>query len=181
MKRLLAATVLALSSIVGAAPPPPRPTVPAVKPKPTPVPRICPDPAAVAFSSRVVVQQPGGGEIELSGVVHNRGNAAFVSRPGQAEVQILTSRPPGEAPLVLARKALFNLQAAQSISIQFRRAWPRNVQFPPTFSLVISYDPDILFDGNPQNDDCTQANNQMDLAGAVIDHEWPNPVSGRAR
>jgi hypothetical protein len=181
MKRILAATVLALSPVLGAAPPPPRPTAPAVKPKPKPIPRTCPDPAVVYLSSRVVANQPGGELIELTGQIINRGNAPFVSRAGQAEVQILVSRPQGAAPLVLARKALVDLPAGHGAPLQVRRAWSRNVQFPPTFSLLISYDPDILQDENLQNDDCTQTNNQVDLAGAVIDHEWPNPVFGRPR
>ena len=67
MKKIVAATVLALSPIAGAAPPPPRPTHSIVKPTPTPKPRTCRDPAAVYLMSRVVVQQPGGGQIELVG------------------------------------------------------------------------------------------------------------------
>lgn len=180
MKRTLTAIAIALSSIAWGAPaPPPHQTVPPVKPGVPPIQRTCPDPAVVYLMSRVVVEQPGGGQIELTGQVVNRGNAPFVSRPGQAEAQILVSRAAGEAPLVLARQALVNLQVGHGGSIQFRRFWPRNVQFPPTFSLVISYDPDILQDGDPKNDDCSQANNRIDLAGSVIDHEWPRLVTQR--
>jgi hypothetical protein len=181
MKKIVAATVLALSPIAGAAPPPPRPTHSIVKPTPTPKPRTCRDPAAVYLMSRVVVQQPGGGQIEIVGQIVNRGNGAFVSPPMQAHVKIVESRPQGGAPIVRADQPLANLPPGNGVVLRFQRPWTRNVQFPPTFSLVITYDPDILHDSNPENDDCDQSNNQIDLAGAVIDHEWPNQVMGRPR
>lgn len=175
------ALILLSASVSAQAPPPPRPTVPPVKPKVTPIQPPCRDPAAVYLMSQVVFQRQDAGQIQLTGQVVNRGNAAFVSPPQQARVKILESRPQGGAPIILADKPLDNLPAGHALGIQVRRAWTRNVQFPPTFSLILSYDPDILHDGNPENDDCNMSNNQIDLQGAIIDHEWPNQVLGRPR
>ena len=181
MKRILAVAAIAFTQVAWTAPPPPRPSVPPVKPAPTPIQPLCRDPAAVYLMSQVAVQRQDGGTIELTGQVVNRGNADFVSPARQARVQILESRPQGGAPIVQTDMPLDNLPAGHGMTIKARRSWVRNVQFPPTFSLVLSYDPDILHDGNPQNDDCNMSNNQIDLQGAMIDHEWPNRVYGRPR
>lgn len=172
--------VLVLASAPAAAQVP-KPTVPSVRPVVTPIQPPCRDPATVFLISRVVSQRPDSGVLDLEGQIVNRGNAAFVSPAVQARAQILESRPRGQQPLVLVEVPLENLPPGRGVLLRFRRAFTRNQQFPPTFSLILSYDPDILHDGNPQNDDCNQSNNRIDLAGAVIDHEWPNQVIARPR
>lgn len=172
--------VLVLASAPAAAQVP-KPTVPSVRPVVTPIQQLCRDPATVVLISRVVSQRRDSGVLDLEGQVVNKGNAAFVSPAVQARVQILESRPHGLPPLVLVDRPLENLPPGHGGVIQVRRAFTRNQQFPPTFSLILSYDPDILHDGNLQNDDCNQSNNRIDLAGSVIDHEWPNPAIARPR
>lgn len=172
--------VLVLASTPAAAQVP-KPTVPSVRPVVTPIQQVCRDPAAVFLISRVVSQRRESGVLDFEGQIVNKGNAAFVSAAVQARAQILESRPNGLQPLVLVDRPLENLPPGGGVLLQFRRAFTRNQQFPPTFSLILSYDPDILHDGNPQNDDCNQSNNRIDLAGSVIDHEWPRQVIQRPR
>lgn len=154
----------------------PVPGGPAVRPAPTPIRQICRDPAAASLTSMVTTNQGNAGVLLLQGNIVNRGNAAFVSPAAQARVQILEGRPQGGAPIVLLDQPLTNLQPGHGFLVTARRAFTRNQQFPPTFSLILSYDPDILQDGNPENDDCNSFNNRIDLAGSVIDHEWPRQV-----
>ncbi|MCB9993238.1 MAG: hypothetical protein H6873_06240 [Hyphomicrobiaceae bacterium] len=39
-------------------------------------------------------------------------------------------------------------------------------EFPATYNAYVAFDPDILLDGNPQNDDCRASNNQASLTTA---------------
>jgi hypothetical protein len=41
-------------------------------------------------------------------------------------------------------------------------------EFPPSYRLVIAYDPDISNDGNPANDDCNGRNNVQSVTSAQI-------------
>lgn len=183
MRRSLVFAALVASAALAApqTPKPPVPPGPPVRPVPTPIVRLCRDPAAVFLIARGSPLGPNRAVLDFEGQVVNKGNAAFVSPPQQARAQILESRPQGGAPIVLADKPLDNLAPGRGLVVTVRRAFTRNQQFPPTFSLLLSYDPDILHDGNPENDDCDQSNNRVDLAGAVIDHEWPNMVIARPR
>lgn len=45
-------------------------------------------------------------------------------------------------------------------------------EFPPTYTLLISYDPDIYLDANKNNDDCNRNNNKKELTGAEINRLW---------
>lgn len=180
MRNLPVLAALASVSVL-AAPQPPRPPAPSVRPAPSPIVRLRRDPAVAFLSVHGTSDGRNAAVLEFHGQVVNKGNAAFVSPPAQARVQILESRPQGGAPIVLLDRALDNLAAGAAFVLTARRPYTRNQQFPPTFSLVLSYDPDILHDGNPENDDADSSNNRVDIAGAVIDHEWPQVVVARGR
>lgn len=72
----------------------------------------------------------------------------------------------------MARREFTSLASGATTTVHFQRAWdassPAEGEFPPTYKLVISYDPDIFIDGNPKNDDCTQRNNQLVRSGQAI-------------
>ena len=65
-----------------------------------------------------------------------------------------------------------NLNAGESIQISYSRAWnsssPAEGEFPPDYRLEIAYDPDILIDGNPNNDDKNSSNNSKTESGRAI-------------
>lgn len=54
----------------------------------------------------------------------------------------------------------------------FEREWnassPAEGEFPPTYKLAISYDPDIYIDGTKSNDDVNGRNNRKSRAGTGI-------------
>ena len=56
--------------------------------------------------------------------------------------------------------------------MSYEREWnsssPTEGEFPPDYIVKISYDPDILIDGNPDNDDCNPGNNEVTRSGAGI-------------
>lgn len=182
MKRIVPFTVLSLlfSSVAFAdlpAPPvAPKPvtTVP-IAPLPTlrvPPVLTCPDPAAVSIDYTMVSRASRfAGRVRISGKVKNVGGAAYLSGPNQQIAQ-LYEIVPGGRPRLVASHAFQNLAPNGEVTVSFERDWnassPAEGEFPPTYRLMIVYDPDILLDGNPRNDDCGRANNTRDRAGSDI-------------
>jgi hypothetical protein len=72
----------------------------------------------------------------------------------------------------VATKQFVNLAPGATETVAYERAWnsssPSEGEFPPSYRLLITYDPDIYMDGNPENDDCDLSNNQMDRSGTGI-------------
>lgn len=73
---------------------------------------------------------------------------------------------------MVAQVPFQNLAPAQEVNLVYERNWdaasPAEGEFPPTYRLLIGYDPDILLDGNPNNDDCNSNNNQLERSGADV-------------
>jgi len=99
--------------------------------------------------------------VRIKGVVKNRG-ASYRSNPGQQVAKLY------ENDRVVAEKAFSNLNSKQEVYVKYDRRWSASTEFPPTYKLVIEYDPDIRMDANPMNDDCRMGNNQKSLRGSVI-------------
>ncbi|HEY8553713.1 MAG TPA: hypothetical protein VIL43_04125 [Burkholderiales bacterium] len=99
----------------------------------------------------------------LSARIKNVGSSTFRANAGQAAAilwhgsRVLTRVP------ITVLTAGATRDAGTTIS-----RWRLSDEFPPDFTLQISYDPDIGSDGNPENDDCRMTNNKATLSGAEV-------------
>ncbi|PSN15282.1 hypothetical protein C7293_07985 [filamentous cyanobacterium CCT1] len=110
------------------------------------------------------------GRVQIVGTVTNLGGD-FSSAPGQQQIQLYEVFSGARSQLV-ASQSFQNLAAGNTLRVVYERDWnassPAEGEFPPGYRLVIAYDPDILQDGNPSNDDSNRQNNQLDRSGSDI-------------
>lgn len=130
---------------------------------------LCRDPAAQSLTVQILSRGPHTTEarIRITGVVKNVGNRIFESDPRQALVDISETHP-GARATIKAQQNIARLAPNETITLNFELAWLASSEFPPTYALMITYDPDIYIDGKPNNDDCNQRNNRKDLSGDEI-------------
>jgi hypothetical protein len=126
-----------------------------------------PDPAVQPIGFQIVsCKSRYTARIRITGVITNRGGP-FESRSGQQSVVLYE----GQRQLV-AKKPFQNLAPGASVNVVYERDWnsssPSEGEFPPTYKLIISYDPDIRMDGNTKNDDTVSANNSTERSGREI-------------
>lgn len=111
------------------------------------------------------------GEVQIRGYVRNVGNLEYRSSAGQ-QAALLYEIPLGGRPILVATMPFVNLGPGQETEVSFTRSWdsssPNEGEFPPDYRLVISYDPDILLDGTPFNNDEAAANNSRTRSGSAI-------------
>lgn len=137
--------------------------------EPTVAPDI--DLAAHSISFAVAPTSEFEGIATITGVVKNIGDD-YRSATGQQQAT-LYERPLGNLTgTVVAQSAFTNLDAGDSITLTYERDWnrssPSEGEFPPDYVLIISYDPDLLLDGNTANDDTNSSNNQKEENGRDI-------------
>lgn len=108
--------------------------------------------------------------VQVEGVVKNTGGLSYSTGANQ-QVALLYENS-GSRPRLVATKVFQNLSPGQEVRVTYTRAWykasPAEGEFPPTYILIISYDPDIYIDGNDNNDDSNSANNKMEKSGSEI-------------
>ena len=110
--------------------------------------------------------------IELLGKIKKMGELTqFIIMTSHASVDnSIEALKNGEFDYIL--KQFEDLAAGGEITVSFERAWdassPAEGEFPPTYTLRISFDPDIFIDGNEQNDDCRTSNNRLERSGSGI-------------
>lgn len=129
--------------------------------------RRCPDPATHQIDFQIIRRVTQfRGRIRVTGVVHNVGRATYNSNPRQQSILLY------ESSRLVAQRQFQNLTPGQEVRVTFVRDWdassPAEGEFPPTYKLMIGYDPDIAIDGNPRNDDCNLSNNRRQRSGADI-------------
>lgn len=129
--------------------------------------RMCTDPAARSIDFRIVRRTSQfTGRVEITGTIKNIGKAAYETRPNQQSVHLY------EGSTLVKQQAFGNLSPGQTVTIRYQRNWnsssPAEGEFPPTYKLLIVYDPDIFIDGNPKNEDCVSANNTKERSGSDI-------------
>jgi hypothetical protein len=136
--------------------------------------RACPDPAAHEIRFQIVRRDSQfNGRVRITAIVKNVGGKAFASGPNQAAAH-LYQMPAGATSggTLVAQRNFQNLAPGATISVSYERDWrsssPNEGEFPPTYRLLISYDPDIYMDDNKDNDDCNQNNNKKDRSGSGI-------------
>jgi len=154
----------------------PQAQVPGPKVKPTvPLPvKECRDPAAESLTFVILSRDaahPMRGQIRITGVVRNVGNAEFVSDPRQAKA-ILFETPQGASPTDRAHQAIARLAPGASLTLTYQTSWDSAREFPPKYTLLVDYDPDIRSDANRKNDDCNANNNRRELTGEQINRGW---------
>lgn len=176
MKKLLTLALAFVAVVLFTAPAaaqriPPRKIPP---PRRIPIPVIqCRNPAAQSLTFQVLSRglHRTEGRIRITGVVKNVGNAVFESDPRQATAALYET-PAGGRGTIKAQQSIARLEPNATITLNIERDWSTSTEFPPTFTLLISYDPDIYIDGNKNNDDCNQNNNKKELSGAEINRRW---------
>ncbi len=102
------------------------------------------------------------GTVLITGVVENKGSGDFDSNPGQQSVLLY------EGTTLLAQTDFEDLAPGETVSVSAEVDWSTSNEFPPTYRVVISYDPDIFIDGNEANDDCATSDNALSRDGAEI-------------
>jgi len=145
------------------------------KTRPVPV-RTCPDPAITRiWADRVVKNSNGTYSFVLHGDIKNIGTAPYRSGQRQQIVKMFQGKTYywGLDFGNLNRGGVFHF--SQSVT---------NVpggEFVTPYSLSIVYDPDILRDGNPNNDDCNLHNNSRVLnerqVQAALSHPMPTAAT----
>lgn len=143
-----------------------------------PIGRNCPDPAAHELKFQIVRRDTQfKGRIRVTGVVKNVGGKPFICGPNQAKAY-LYELPPGVPAAtatggrIVAQREIRNLPAGAFIQLTYERDWnsssPSEGEFPNSYRLLITYDPDIYQDANKANDDCNQGNNKKSRSGTEI-------------
>lgn len=108
------------------------------------------------------------GLVRLTGRVKNIGKDNFSSSNGQ-QVIYLIKKPLGSTQETILAEVRFNeLAAGQELTVTTVIRWDVAIEFQPEFILRIAYDPDILIDGNLNNDDGVSNNNSFTLSGFDI-------------
>ncbi len=129
----------------------------------------CPDLAVVDIKFSIVRKYSQfRGKVRITGVVKNVGNADYISHPNQQMIVM----DMGDPTHPLKTKNFQNLKAGETITINYEMDWnsssPNEGEFPPTFKVYLTYDPDIGADNLKTNDDCNPNNNSMSKSGKAI-------------
>ena len=138
--------------------------------------RTCIDPAAFEIRFEIVRRVTQfTGRVRITGVVKNIGNAAFSCSPGAVQASAhLYQMPPGAAAggTLVGHTDFSTLAVGGTVMVSYERDWnsssPSEGEFPPSYKLMIVYDPDILLDSNTANDDCNTSNNSRSRSGTEI-------------
>jgi len=139
-----------------------------------PIPRLCPD-LAVSLPNITVQLINGEWWLCVESIVTNKGGKDFISNPGQAYAQLIfkqswLSGAAALSPLPKIPITRLNKNTGIRLGGSFRLSGYQKpgCTLPPKPGEccrevqvlgMISYDPDILMDGNVNNDDCNAGNN----------------------
>jgi hypothetical protein len=107
------------------------------------------------------------GTVKIEGVVRNAGTSDYTSHANQ-QIALLYEQILGGKTTLVARQPFQDLAVNATVKVAYTRRWNRSDEFPPTYTLVISFDPDIYIDGNNNNDDSNTTNNKLSKSGEAI-------------
>ena len=124
---------------------------------------------AEAINFSVVRADAGGfsGTVKIEGVVRNTGTSDYTSNANQ-QIALLYEQILGGKTKLVGRLPFKDLPVNATVKVSYTRRWNVSDEFPPTYTLVISFDPDIYIDGNNNNDDTNTANNKISKPGDAI-------------
>jgi hypothetical protein len=132
---------------------------------PAKVTQLCPDPAAQRIDiSRASTANR---RVTITGVMRNLGGG-YETRPNQQQITLYETRAGVPGGRVVASAPFGNLTPGQEVRVNYSVIWNSGQEFPPSYKLMISYDPDILIDANTRNDDCRNNNNEVTRNGEDI-------------
>ncbi len=128
----------------------------------------CPDLMAESIQFEIVgVKSTHVLRVRVTGIVKNIGSKEFRSNARQQSVNLyIGSR------WMATKSNITSIAPGESVSVSYTMDFHLSNEFPETAKVSISYDPDILNDGNPMNDDCTTANNTATRSMADV-HDIP--------
>lgn len=135
-----------------------------------PVPDIDLEASSLAFE--IISRNGLEGRVAVRGKVRNNRDH-FISGEGQ-QVAALYEQPIGGQAKLLTKVNFHLMEAGEIIDVATIINWDAAIEFPPDFILRIEYDPDILTDGNKQNDDRNSANNALIKSGSEISALFSN-------
>lgn len=122
--------------------------------------------AEIKFSI-VSVKDRFNGTVKIEGVVKNVGRGNYTSGDNQQTV-LLYEEVPGLSPKLVASRNFQNVPVNGTVSVSFTRNWRTSDEFPPSYIIMIVFDPDIYIDGNDNNNDANSANNRITKPGSAI-------------
>lgn len=77
--------------------------------------------------------------------------------------------PLGAFPRLVAEQTFVDLAPGATVNVSFETVWSSFLsEFPPSYRVLIAYDPDIFIDGNDFNGDCDLDNNMAEVDGFAI-------------
>ncbi len=112
----------------------------------------------------------------IQGQVKNIGGADYVSRRNQQSLYLHTLGSPRR--ITEWHFSRMNRGQVMNVHVPVRHA--TGGEFTPSYELALDFDPDILIDGNPANDDCNIRNNQATLSNTTLNHAFAR-ASGLVR
>jgi len=123
------------------------------------VPARCqgPDPRAKSIEYSLVNRLDANrATIRIKGTIENIGLSDYLSGADQQGIQLW------QDDTMVADTTFVNLAVDETLEITYEREWSLGDEFLPTrYKLLVTYDPDILDDGNLNNDDCNINNNMI--------------------
>ena len=124
-----------------------------------------PDPQATAINYTLLSTTTStSGDVRITGVVTNRGMESFLSSQGQQAAYLY------EGSELVATQEFINLAVDATVEVSYERNWSTQDEFrPPSYTVLIAYDPDIYIDGNDNNDDCNSNNNDFARGTSGLD------------
>ena len=137
------------------------------------------DPAAMHIKFDIVRRDtPFRGRVRVTGVVKNVGTEQYIDPRGRSGAVNLYRAKPFTTSNLVKSVPLKNLRPGQTQTVIHERDWNSSSssegEFPPTYWLDISYDPDIRADSCPTNDDCNWGNNRRSASGMQINTLFRN-------
>lgn len=142
-------------------------------------PAACIDPAVTEINYHLQHRRNGNeGTVLIDAIVKNVGNTAYTSSADQQSVRLFRQFP-GSSREQIAEKSFVNLGVGGTVVASYIQQWDTSsssyAEFPPSFTAEICYSPDILPDGNPNNDDCIETNNVLTRSGMAVNDLFPEP------
>lgn len=128
---------------------------------------------ATSITFSVVKDAPFTGVATITGTITNIGTADYESGEEQQLLLLYERQLGATSPGTLVSQLAFkDLAVGASVQVTFTRNWytasPAEGEFPPDYILIISYDPDIFLESNPNNDDSNSSNNRIEESGSAI-------------
>lgn len=107
------------------------------------------------------------GTVQIEAIVKNVGSQNYTSGANQQAV-LLYEEVPGTSPKLVASRNFQSLGVNGTVSVSYSRQWQTSDEFPPSYTAIVVFDPDIYLDSNNKNDDGNSSNNRLTRPGSDI-------------